>query len=82
MDEDSMTVRDSVDGGKAEAADIKKRLANKAHIFAPGATVCARCGYSIIDALSTPLRCSGSFADLPINFMLLDRIWRFDLKAY
>ncbi len=45
------------------AEDIRKRLSNKAHIFDLGATLCSRCGYSIIEALSTPVRCAGVVSD-------------------
>jgi len=39
----------------------RQRLANKAHIFGPEDTLCARCGLNIPEALDAPFRCAGEW---------------------
>lgn len=43
-----------------EKNDIRQRLINKAHVFEGDGEICTRCGATILDALSMPVRCAGS----------------------
>jgi hypothetical protein len=38
---------------------VRQRLVNKAHIFDPRAERCSRCGSDVMEALNSPLRCTG-----------------------
>jgi hypothetical protein len=38
---------------------VRQRLFNKAHIFNPSAELCSRCGSAVMEALNSPLRCTG-----------------------
>jgi hypothetical protein len=38
---------------------VRKRLFNKAHIFTPSAEFFSRCGSDVMEALNSPLRCTG-----------------------
>jgi hypothetical protein len=43
----------------------RQRLSNKAHIFGPDDTLCARCGLTKAEALEAPFRCAGQWKTAP-----------------